>query len=145
MKSLHVEASGVARTEPEAVWSLVADASSYSSWGPWSDSGYDDAGLPQEVGTKRWMRYGRTLTRERITELEAPRRLGYTVIGGLPVRGYRSTVTLTPTEGGTRIHWQADWEPTLLGRLVHRKLRGFYPAMLQDLIAAAESSAGVRR
>ncbi len=141
MDTLHVEASGVARTEPEAVWSLIADATRYSSWGPWSDSGYDDVGVVATPGTTRWMRYGRTVTRERITELDAPRRLGYTVIGGIPVRDYRATVTLTPTEDGTRIDWQADWKPTLLGRLVHRKLRDFYPAMLQDLIAAAEKSA----
>ena len=95
MKSLHVEASGVARTEPEAVWALVADATSYSSWGPWSDSGYDDAGLAQTVGTKRWMRYGRTLTRERITELEAPLLV---VVGGSTGAG-KSTLVNTLVEG----------------------------------------------
>ena len=33
MPRLHVEAEGVTRAAPEAVWELVGDASSYSGWG----------------------------------------------------------------------------------------------------------------
>ena len=45
MPGLHVEAQGVSRAGPEAVWELVGDASSYSGWGSWSASGYQRPGV----------------------------------------------------------------------------------------------------
>ncbi|MCR6493627.1 SRPBCC family protein [Cellulomonas sp. P24] len=137
MGVLHVEASGTTQASPEDVWALIADATTYHVWGPWDESGYRDDNR-RGAGAVRWMRYGRTITREQITELHAPHDLSYTVVGGLPVREYVARVTLTPTDGGTHIHWAADWRATLLGRVVHRKLRTLYPEVLHDLIAAAE-------
>ena len=42
MSQLHVEAEGVTRAAPEAVWELVANAGLYSEWGPWSAGGYEN-------------------------------------------------------------------------------------------------------
>jgi uncharacterized protein YndB with AHSA1/START domain len=139
---LHVEAGGVASAAPEVVWDLVADASSYSQWGAWSASGYSDPGdLAHEgVGAVRWFRFGRTITVERVLTAERPRRLTYTVVSGIPVRNYLAEVTLAPHGEGTRIHWAADWDATLLGRIVHRRLRTFYPDMVRRLISAAEAT-----
>jgi uncharacterized protein YndB with AHSA1/START domain len=140
---LHVEAEGVARAAPEAVWELVSDASRYCQWGPWSASGYDSPGDPAAdgAGAIRWMRYGRTTTVERVLEAEKPRWLVYTVLKGTPARNYRAEITLRPVSDGTHVHWSADWDRTLAGRIVHRKLSTFYPEMFGRLVAAASGTA----
>src|SRR6516162_6217069 len=102
MRQLYVEAEGVTRADPEVVWSLVADANSYPSWGPWNDGGYQPAHEgPSRKGSVQWFRYGRrTTTVEEILEADEPRRLVYTIVRGIPVRNYRAEVTLTPTAPG---------------------------------------------
>jgi uncharacterized protein YndB with AHSA1/START domain len=142
---LSVEAEAVSQAAPEAVWPLVADADRYSQWGPWQASGYLSSGDPDSggVGAIRWMQYGRTRTVERVLEADRPRRLAYTVVGGIPVRNYRAEVTLTPAGGGTHIRWTATWDRTLGGRIVHRKLRTLYPDMMAQLAAAADRGAPV--
>jgi len=142
MALLHVEAEGVAQAAPEVVWQLVADADSYSEWGPWSASGYENLGdrARDGAGLIRWMRYGRTTTVEKVLESERARRLVYTVVKGIPVRNYRAEVTLSPEGEGTHIRWTATWDRTLPGRIVHRRLRTIYPDVVGRLIAAAERS-----
>ena len=143
MTQLHVEAEGMADAAPEVVWALVADAGSYCRWGPWSASGYHspgDAALGG-AGAIRWMRYGRTTTVEKVLDVENGRRIAYTVVKGIPVRNYRAEVTLMPTAAGTRIRWVANWDRTLAGRIVHRKLRSLYPEIVAHLIAAASRNA----
>jgi uncharacterized protein YndB with AHSA1/START domain len=136
---LHVEASGTSRAPAVAVWALLADANSYCRWGPWSGSGYEGRRGPTSgVGTIRWMRYGRTTTVEEILEVENNKRMTYTVVSGIPVRNYVAEVTLTSTERGTYIHWNADWDRTLPGRVVHKKLRLLYPEIVANLISAAD-------
>ena len=143
MAQLRVEAEGVAQAAPEAVWELVANADRYSEWGPWSASGYENLGgqAPDGAGVIRWMRYGRTTTVEKVLESERARRLVYTVVKGIPVRNYRAEVTLSPAGEGTHIRWTASWDRTFPGRIVHRRLRTFYPDAVSRLIAAAERSA----
>ena len=91
------------------------------------------------VGAVRRLRTGRRTFFERIEELDPPRRMVYTVVKGIPVRNYRAEVTLTPADGGTDIRWSADWDRTVAGRLVHRRLSVAYPQIVQDVIAAAGS------
>jgi hypothetical protein len=79
---------------------------------------------------------------ERVEEIDQGRRIVYTVTGGMPVRGYRGEVVLTPVTGGTRISWTASLDKTLRGRLVWRGLRDFFPGMLASLKAAAEQEGG---
>jgi uncharacterized protein YndB with AHSA1/START domain len=142
MAQLRVEAEGVAQAPPEVVWELVANADSYSEWGPWTASGYENLGAqaPDGAGVVRWMRYGRTTTVEKVLESERPRLLVYTVAKGIPVRNYRAEVTLSPVGEGTHIRWTASWDRTLPGRIVHSRLRAIYPDVVRRLIAAAEHS-----
>ena len=139
MTQVHVEAEGMAQAAPEAVWELVANAGTYSEWGPWSASGYQNPGDHADgPGVIRWMRYGHTTTVERVLDAEKGRRLAYTVVKGIPVRNYRAEVTLTPEGAGTHIRWSASWDRTLPGRIVHRRLRSVYPEVVGRLISAAE-------
>ena len=153
MAQLHVEAEATANASPQTVWALVSDVTKYPSWGPWSDGHYEKAGeeSPHGVGAVQVLRsaqryLGRhTTSVEKILEFEADRHLAYTVIRGIPVRNYRADVTLTPLAEGTHIRWAADWDNTLRGRMAWRGLRGFYPEMMADLVAAAERGAAQSR
>jgi uncharacterized protein YndB with AHSA1/START domain len=139
MSKLHVRAEATTRATPQALWALVADATTYAQWGPWNASGYEDPNA-RGVGALRFMRYGRRTTVERILELEENRVLAYNVERGIPVRNYRAEVVLTPKDAGTRVEWSAEWDSTLLGRAVHRKLRTLYPEVMTRLVAAAEAA-----
>jgi uncharacterized protein YndB with AHSA1/START domain len=146
---LHVEAEQIAATAPENVWALISDATTYPRWGPWSEAGYRSPGDTSRRGPGAiyWLRsvrrYGlfRPVSVEKILDAEEGRRLAYTVIGGIPVRGYRAEITLRPAAGGTRIRWAASWDQTLAGRLVHHSLRRVYPQIVASLAAAAEGRA----
>ena len=139
MNKLHVRAEATTRATPQALWALLADATTYAQWGPWNASGYEDPNA-RGVGALRFMRYGRRTTVERILELVDDRRLAYNVERGIPVRNYRADVVLTPTDGGTHVDWSAEWDSTLLGRAVQRKLRTLYPDVMARLVAAAEAA-----
>ena len=140
MSQLRVEAEGITSADPEAVWSLVADANGYPSWGPWNDGGYQPAAEgPSRKGSIQWFRYGRHTTVEEILEVDEPRRLVYTVLSGMPVRNYRAEVTLTPAAPkGTSVRWTATWDGTFMGRMVHRRLQQIYRQVMTDLVAAAD-------
>jgi hypothetical protein len=145
MDRLTVEAQAETTATPQTVWALVKDANTYSDWGPWSASGDKNPGeRPSgDVGTVRWLGYQRTTTVEQVTDVEPGRRMAYTVLRGIPVRNYHAQVTLTPTATGTHIEWVAEWDRTLAGRIVHRKLRALYPVIVACLVAAAERGSPV--
>ena len=141
MDRLHVEAEGTTSAEPDAVWSLVSDANTYAGWGPWSEGGYDPpGGGPSQPGSVQWFRFGRRTTSvEQILEVDAPSKIVYTVVRGVPVKNYRAEVTLTPNlPHGTSIRWAATWDKTLMGRLVHRKLQAVYRQVVDALVAATD-------
>jgi uncharacterized protein YndB with AHSA1/START domain len=141
MSQLQVAAEGTTSADPATVWSLVADANTYPQWGPWSDGGYRPPSPgPSRAGSTQWFRYGRRTTSvEEILEVHPPLRLVYAVVSGLPVKNYRAEITLNLTPAnGTAIRWTATWDDTLLGRLVRRRLRQFYPELVSALVAAAD-------
>jgi uncharacterized protein YndB with AHSA1/START domain len=149
-QQLRVAVEATSSANPDQVWSLVADANSYPQWGPWNDGGYRPSATgPARPGSIQWFRYGRrTVSVEEILEVEPARRLVYALVEGLPVKNYRAEVSLTPTPTptpkptptatpGTTIRWSATWDDTVLGRIVHRKLRQLYPEIVQALASAA--------
>lgn len=143
MARLHVEAEGRTKAAPAVIWRLLEDPAAYCRWGPWAASGpVETDGEPRgAAGALRYMRYGRTTVVERLLEVEPGRRMTYEVVRGLPVRGYRATVTLTPAACGTEVRWWADWDRTLGGWIVQRKLRTLYPEIVGRLLGAAEEAA----
>ena len=146
MGDLHVEATGRTLADVDTVWALVADANTYAQWGPWNDGGYDPpAKGPSLPGSIQWFRFGRhTKSVERVLEVDAPSRIVYTVVRGIPVKNYRAEVTLTPNgPGGTSIRWSATWDKTLIGRLVQRKLQTVYRGVMDALVAATNSQHAV--
>jgi uncharacterized protein YndB with AHSA1/START domain len=143
---LSVAAEAVTSATPEAIWPLITDAARYAQWGPWSAAGYQDGASAHEPGAVYWLRSeqtyaGRAVTSvERVEDLEENHRLTYSVLRGMPVRNYRAEILLTPVPEGTRIQWSASWDATILGRLVQRGLRSFFPRAVSNLAAAASAN-----
>jgi hypothetical protein len=73
------------------------------------------AGAQEGVGAIRVFRTGPMTSREEIVELVPGRRFSYVLLSGLPVRGYRADVDLTPTADGTSIRWHSTFEAKLPG------------------------------
>jgi uncharacterized protein YndB with AHSA1/START domain len=139
----HIDASAVAAAPPEVVWARVADITTWSTWGAWDETTRVREGdpAPDGVGALRQFRRGRRIHVEEVVAFEPPSRLAYEVRSGLPVRGYHAELTLTPLDDGTRISWIADFEGTnpLVGWIVDRVLRKFFPDAAQRLARAAEA------
>jgi hypothetical protein len=92
------------------VWALLADASTWSTWGSWSEVGVEGGG-EQRLGSVRVLRQWPFRLRERITAWQPGELMSYELVDGMNVRGYRSTVTLAEAaDGGTTIHPQSSYE-----------------------------------
>lgn len=97
---------------PEVAWPLLGEARRWSEWSTVRHADLEREGEPPPdgVGAIRRFRTPPVTTREEVVEFEPPRRLGYTMLSGLPVRGYRATVELHPDDGGTRITWASTFD-----------------------------------
>jgi hypothetical protein len=118
----------------EVVFEVLADATRWREWAGFSvgvseweregDPAPGGVGAVRKLG--RWPMFGR----EQITEYDPPRHLGYTILSGLPVRGYHADIDLLDGDaGGTTILWSGAFEPAVpgtgtalevvVGRIVH--------------------------
>ena len=105
-----IEASRKSSGSPERVWALVADASQWSEWGAWTESGVEGGG-EQRLGAVRTLVKRPYRLRERVTEWVPNERHSYELLEGMPVQRYRSTITLEPAaDGGTVVHWRSQYE-----------------------------------
>jgi hypothetical protein len=105
-----IEAVATTAAPREAVWALLERAPTWAEWGTWSSVEVEGGG-EQRPGAVRVLLNRPFRVRERITEWEPGERLGYELLEGMRVRGYRSTVTLEDAEsGGTRIRWRSEYE-----------------------------------
>ena len=138
---VHVEEHSVG--SPTAVFALLADVTTWTRWAAFDESGLEREGspAPNGVGAVRRFRLGRTRSREEVVVFEPDRHLAYTVLSGVPVKGYRADVTLAPcADGGTDITWHAEFRPALpgLGGVIRRRLGAFITQTAAQLAAAAE-------
>jgi uncharacterized protein YndB with AHSA1/START domain len=102
----------VARTSGSraAVWSLLADASTWAQWGAWSAVDVEGGGQ-QGPGAVRILVKAPFRLRERITEWIPGERMAYELLDGMHVRGYRAEVTLEEeAQGGTVVRWRSTYD-----------------------------------
>jgi Polyketide cyclase / dehydrase and lipid transport len=105
-----IEAAETTSGSPDAVWALLADASAWSRWGSWTRSGVE-GGEPHGPGAVRVLDRAPFHLRELVTEWEPGTRMGYQLLDGMRVRGYRSTITLEDApQGGTVVRWRSQYE-----------------------------------
>ncbi len=133
-----IEAHATTTGDRERVWALLADAKTWTDW-----AGFEDATVEKGsgLGEQRRFRLGRTRSRELVTVWEPPRRFGYDLIEGLPIRDYHAEVELTETPaGGTEIAWRSSFRPKVPGTgwLIRRKLQAFIAETAAGLARAAE-------
>lgn len=102
---------------PAAVWDLVADHEGMAGWTPVRDVRLEREGAPERdgVGAVRALHLAWPPIRERVTAFDAPRRLAYEAVSGVPARDYRGEVVLTPAGTGTEITWTIAFTPLLPG------------------------------
>jgi hypothetical protein len=141
------------RAEPDVVFDLLADGSSWPSWSPIESFELEQPGEPppEGVGAIRVFRRGRTTGRDQIVDVVPGRRLGYVSLSGLPIRDYRASVDLEPTPDGTAIRWRSSFLPKVpgtgwlmrrgIGRFIERCARGLadYAAQTQAEPGPAEA------
>jgi hypothetical protein len=109
MGSFEVEVRSAAPIE--RVWARLADAEGWSTWARFSRSSYEREGEGRHgVGAIRVFGTGPIRSREEVVAFEPPRHLGYTLLSGLPVRGYRADVLLRPDGEGTLVRWSSTWD-----------------------------------
>src|SRR5688572_10337282 len=116
VQRIKVTASSTA--PPQTVYRLLAEGSTWPTWSPLESFPLErpaSAGAPEGVDAVRVFRTGRTTSREEIVELVPGRRLSYALLSGLPLRGYRADVDLTPVDGGTRIDWRSGFTGKIPG------------------------------
>lgn len=92
--------------QPQAIWDVLADFGSLSSWADNADHSciLNQGPEGDAVGTTRRVQIGRNVLLERITELDPPTALAYDV-EGLPgrVRAVVNRWTLRPARAGTLV------------------------------------------
>lgn len=120
---------------PEAVWRIYTDHARWSEWAGTPGSHLVVEGSPDEngVGCVRGFA-GRT--REEILSFDPPKRMTYTVIGGLmPIRNHFGEVTLEPHAGGTRLRWRCRFDSRIpgLGGLFRRVITRVFTGALEGL------------
>jgi hypothetical protein len=136
---LELAAQAVSTGPPERVWALLADV---RTWAEWADFDEATAESGAGLGEIRAFRRGRTRTRERVTVFEPPHRFGYEFLSGLPIRDYHGDVTLTASDGGTKIRWHSTFNARVPGTgwLVRGRLQRFVADTAERLARAAESA-----
>jgi uncharacterized protein YndB with AHSA1/START domain len=97
----------------EATWALLSQARTWKEWGSFTVAELEREGDPAPDGVGAIRRFGFPVfaSREEVVAFEPPTHLGYTMLKGLPLRGYRSDVTLTAVAGGgTDIAWVSSFD-----------------------------------
>jgi uncharacterized protein YndB with AHSA1/START domain len=121
---------------PGEVFASLLDRSTWPAW-----SGHDafelvrpGAAGPYDVGSVGLLRSGRRVMREEIVQVVADRRISYTLLAGLPLRGYRAGFDLTPTAEGTQVRWHSSFDaPPGFGWVYVGALRRFTGRLLDGL------------
>jgi len=105
---------------PAAVFEVLADATRWREWAGRTVTVSDWArvGDPAPGGVGAIRRLGRppAFALEEILEYDPPHHLAYTIVRGLPVRGYHADIDLVATgDGGSAIRWVGAFEPKVPG------------------------------
>lgn len=144
MRRRQVEVSTRSAAEPDAVFAVLIDGTTWPRWTAIERFQLEREGdpPPEGVGAIRVFHRGRTVGRDQTVEVVAGRRFGYVSLSGLPVRDYRATVELEPASGGTSIRWAASFEPRFPGSggLLERGIGKFLAESAEGLARYAVSS-----
>jgi hypothetical protein len=127
---------------PAVVYALLRDGATWPTWSPIGSFELRQEGRDggESLDAIRVFRTGRTTSVERIAELVPDRRFAYELLSGLPIRGYRADVDLTPApDGGTDVHWHSSFTAKVPGTgwLIRRSLGVFIRRCVEGLASHA--------
>ena len=140
---MEIDVNAHSRADADTVYGLVKSGATWPTWSPIGSFELhrpgDDGG--ESLNAIRIFRTGRTTSVERIVELIPSRRLSYTLLSGLPLRGYRADIDLTPDGTGTRIRWHSTFTPKVPGTgwFYRMALARFIQRCVDGLAAHAET------
>jgi hypothetical protein len=128
--------------DPAAVYALLADGSTWPEWSPLGSFELLEpgTGTPEGLGAVRLFTTGRHKSRERVVTCQPGKVFAYELEAGLPLRGYKAVVTLTPSPQGTAISWRSTFRPKVPGTgwLYRRELGKFIGRTVEGLAVAAD-------
>jgi hypothetical protein len=131
-----IDVTAHSNADPQTVYRLVAAGETWPTWSGIGSFELERPGreAPEGVGAIRVFRTGRATSREEIVELIPGRRLSYALLSGLPLRGYRADIDLTPSGAGTDIRWHSRFTGKvpgtgwfyrrILGRFIRQCIHG---------------------
>ena len=128
--------------DPDSVYALLADGSTWPEWSPIGSFELiaPGSGTPEGLGAVRLFTTGRHKSRERVVTCQPGQVFAYELEAGLPLREYRAVVTLTSSPQGTAINWRSTVRPKVPGTgwLYRRGLGKFIGRTVEGLAAAAD-------
>jgi hypothetical protein len=130
---------------PALVYRLLRSGVTWPTWSPIDSFELERTGPDGEegLGAIRLFHTGRVTSREEIVELVPDRRFSYSLLRGLPMRGYRADIDLEPHDGGTTIRWQSRFHAKYpaTGGVLRRFFRRFLQRCVDGLAAHAAEAA----
>ncbi|MFI0447680.1 SRPBCC family protein [Actinomadura sp. 6N118] len=109
-----IETTATSSASAEVIFKHLAVAEAWGEWGNFpTRARRERAGdeTPNGVGAIRKI----PPAREEVVAYDPPRHYAYVILTGMPVREYRSDVTLEPQGLNTVIRWKARFEPVIPG------------------------------
>jgi hypothetical protein len=136
--------------DPDAVYTLLADGSTWPGWSPIDSFELlaPGEGTPEGLGAVRLFTTGRHKSRERVVTCEPGKAFAYELEAGLPLRDYKAVITLLPGGGGggggTTINWRSTFRAKVPGTgwVYRRELGRFIRTTVEGLAAAADRAHG---
>ncbi len=120
---------------PEVAWQLFTDHRGWERW-----SGAKEVVLRQEgdpapngLGAIRVLRARGLAIEEEVTAFDAPRRMAYRVVAGVPIRDHRGEVEFVGSGAGTEVSWSIRFRPLIpgTGGLLRRVFQRVLEAILR--------------
>lgn len=133
------------KAPPETVFEVVTDHRRYAEITRLRRSELEREGepAPNGVGAIRVLTAVGPPIREEVVAYEPPTRFSYKVLSGLPVRDHLGTVSLEPSDGGTRVTYALKSIPTIpfAGKLVMLAIKRAVTELLDGVVSEAERRA----
>jgi uncharacterized protein YndB with AHSA1/START domain len=130
---------------PETVFDVLTDHRRYAEITRLRRSDLEREGepAPNGVGAIRVLTAVGPAIREEVVAYQRPSRFSYKVLSGLPIRDHLGTVSLEPSEGGTKVTYALKAIPTVpfAGKLVMLGTRRAVTELLNGVVSEAERRA----
>jgi hypothetical protein len=128
-----IDARAHSDADATTLYALLLDGATWPIWSPLRS--YNSEESHDSERSIRVFRTGRITSRERVVQQVPDRRFSYELVSGLPLRGYRADIDLTPVgSGGTDIRWHSTFRAkvpgtgwlyrVVLGRFIQRCVDG---------------------